>query len=197
MVARIHGTLVIAPSVPRLPSAATDPGKVGQEGDADADDEAADASRAVAGAAEIPFVPAAQRARAEPVEDDSIVVVGQRRPKKRKRAPKVTKTEQGSEPVEAFDYGAVSNILDDDPEPEVEDASAAKKRKKKQGAYHCAVMDVCWRAEMVVCHSCWLPVRRLPRAPACSRPAEERQPDTDVPVDKIWLTWRSYLIYRG
>lgn len=124
---------MIAPSVPRLPSAAGSPGGVKQE--ADADDEAANASPAVASATEIPFVPSAQRSRAEHVEDDSIVVVGQRRPKKRKRAPKSTKPEEGSEPVEAFDYGAVSNILDDEPEPRLEDASAAKKRKKKQGAY--------------------------------------------------------------
>ena len=177
VVARIHGTLVIAPSVPRLPTTAASPDGAMQE--AGPDEETADASPAVAGAAEIPFVPAAQRARAEPVEDDSIVVVGQRRAKKRKRAPKGAKNEEGSEPIEAFDYGAVSNILDEEPEPEVEDASAARKRKKKQGVF-CGALAVRQRAEMVVCCSCGIPVRRLPGTPARSCAAEERKPDTDV-----------------
>ncbi|KZT64247.1 hypothetical protein DAEQUDRAFT_698972 [Daedalea quercina L-15889] len=133
VVARIHGALVIAPSVPRLTStgsSAPDADKVVVKEEAEG---AADAGPAVADGVELPFVPAAQRGKAETVEDDSIVVVGQRRTRKRKRAPKTAKNEDGPEPVEAFDYGTVSNILDEEAEPEAEDAGA-KKRKKKQGA---------------------------------------------------------------
>ncbi|KAH9922677.1 uncharacterized protein B0H18DRAFT_1017430 [Fomitopsis serialis] len=135
LVARIHGTLVIAPSVPAVETSGSpvpDANKAVKEG-ADADGEgAADSGPAVEEAVEIPFVPAAQRTRTEAVEDDSIVVVGQRRGKKRKRVAKGAKGD-GAEAVEAFDYGAVSNILDEEPEPDAEDAGA-KKRKKKQVA---------------------------------------------------------------
>ncbi|KAH9829634.1 uncharacterized protein C8Q71DRAFT_717962 [Rhodofomes roseus] len=132
VVARIHGTLVIAPSVPRAPAVKSS-GSPGPDVSMDGGN-AADSGPALEGAVEIPFVPAAQRGRPEAVEDDSIVVVGQRRAKKRKRVPKSSKDGDEAEAVEAFDYGAVSNILDEEPEPEPEDGGA-KRRKKKQGAF--------------------------------------------------------------
>lgn len=82
-------------------------------------------------AGEVPFIPASQRAKTEVVVDDTIVVVGQAKRKKRKRAPG-EKPAGASVAVQAeeFDYTSVSNILDDG----VEDAAAATvKRKRVKG----------------------------------------------------------------
>lgn len=105
---------------------------------------------------EIPYVPASQRTRTEAVED-SIVVVGQARQKKRKRTKVATDTvevapsaegsatkkarssrdkeltghEDGKGAVsglEPFDFSAVPNILDDN--PNIEDGKK-KQRKTK------------------------------------------------------------------
>jgi len=99
---------------------------------------------------EIPFVPAARRKPAEMVED-SIVVVGQARQKKRKRAVKTIHegplSSRSSADVagrdihqaknsgpdaleESFDFSGVSNILDDN--PDLEDTKKPKKQKKQK-----------------------------------------------------------------
>jgi exosome complex exonuclease RRP6 len=112
---------------------------------------------------EVPYVPAAQRATKQIVEvvDDSIVVVGQARQKKRKRAktdtgadgdgdgdaatadsataglrktPKKEKRDEGEE-VEAFDFGAVPNILDDVPNDEDNRVKRKKKQKQVKGLF--------------------------------------------------------------
>ncbi|KAH9933267.1 ribonuclease H-like domain-containing protein [Amylocystis lapponica] len=129
VLARIHGALVIAPSVPGVPVRAEA-----------AEDESAAAEEGPAGAieTEMAFVPAAQRqeARREPVED-TIVVVGQAQAKKRKRssakAAKAAAGEEAEGGVEEFDYGAVSNILDEGSEPETGD-QGRKKKKRGKGA---------------------------------------------------------------
>jgi exosome complex exonuclease RRP6 len=99
---------------------------------------------------EIPFIPAPQRSIIVPNEEqDTIVVVGQAR-KKRKRpkaspdgvdatSGKKTKVINGAETKdddegEAFDFSAVPNILDDN--PNMGDATKTKKkreRKEKKG----------------------------------------------------------------
>ena len=106
---------------------------------------------------EIPYVPAAQRARANaPPVDDTIVVVGQPKKKKRKRAAAEKageNDEAGSggagavkeeveEEVAAFDYATAPNILDDGSDHEVADVRSAKKKRKQHGEFafeHCVV----------------------------------------------------------
>ena len=110
-------------------------------------------------AVEIPFVPTAQR-NATQIVDDSIVVVGQARQKKRKR-PKATvdeadllhsadilnttktkqesvnpavKDEEPNDVKEKFDFSEVPNILDNNPDLE-ESTIKKKKQKNKNGVY--------------------------------------------------------------
>jgi exosome complex exonuclease RRP6 len=102
---------------------------------------------------EIPFVPASQRKPTQVVED-SIVVVGQARQRKRKRTkaaaedasalrsadgfngkktqdeqPNTSKVEVPGDEEEPFDFSTVPNILDNNPNSE---ASSVKKKKRKQ-----------------------------------------------------------------
>ncbi|KZT60275.1 hypothetical protein CALCODRAFT_523031 [Calocera cornea HHB12733] len=128
---KVHSSLFLAPTV-HLPSAAPAP-------------------TSAAATAEVPFVPKSARQAKEPEDDrNTIVVVGQKRNKKRKRelqlddivaasasaspAPEQagtddlaedefpkTSTEDG-----AFDYAALPNLLDDDP------ATLGKKIKKQK-----------------------------------------------------------------
>ncbi|KAF7330926.1 Exosome complex exonuclease RRP6 [Mycena venus] len=153
VVARIHSALVIVPSMPVVDSAAASQG-------ADSIPTQNLGETAHGMQVEVPYVPAAQRTTKQIVEvvDDSIVVVGQARQKKRKRAKtdtgvdgdaaeggatppedspkKVAKKEKrdagdGDGEVEAFDYSAVPNLLDD--VPNGEDMRVKKKKKQKQG----------------------------------------------------------------
>lgn len=87
---------------------------------------------------EVPFVPAAQRLKREDV-DDSLVVVGQSKQKKRKRTggaeqststSKKPKSVSGSE--EPFDFSSVPNVLDQLPDTQ-EDTRVKKKGKQKKG----------------------------------------------------------------
>jgi exosome complex exonuclease RRP6 len=109
---------------------------------------------------EVPYVPAAQRQQKN-IVDDSIVVVGQARQKKRKRVKSSAhdtdpgsaavpvmnaetsaearqtealkrKGQRSSTPQESFDYSAVPNILDDVPTPE-RDSTSRKKKKQNKG----------------------------------------------------------------
>ena len=110
---------------------------------------------------EIPFVPAAQRKPTETVED-AIVVVGQARQKKRKRAVKTTHEDplsprpsadaagsdihqaKNSGPdilEESFDFSGIPNILDDN--PDLEDTKKPKKQKKhKHGKYSASMASL-------------------------------------------------------
>jgi exosome complex exonuclease RRP6 len=117
---------------------------------------AMETSATVSGMIEIPYVPASQR-RLQVIEEDSIVVVGQPRPKKRKR-PKAAVLE--SEPtskegsvdrssankdkaqqiLEPFDYSTVPNILDDAPGPETEPEMKRKKRKGGKSKGTCGAL---------------------------------------------------------
>ncbi|KAJ7699641.1 ribonuclease H-like domain-containing protein [Mycena rosella] len=146
VVARIHSALVIVPSMP-----VTVPGPDSAQGQA--------GEPAHGMQVEVPYVPAAQRTtKIAEVVDDSIVVVGQARQKKRKRVkadaggevdgeadgdaptPKASKkgkrTSEGegegadAGDSEAFDFAAVPNILDD--VPNGEDMRVKKKKKQKQ-----------------------------------------------------------------
>lgn len=97
---------------------------------------------------EMPYVPASQRNITQ-VVDDSIVVVGQVRQKKRKRAKATTvgtdasaeaSNEVGRKEVipndesatfeQPFDFSAVPNILDDN--PNIEDSKKKRKQKKQK-----------------------------------------------------------------
>lgn len=118
---------------------------------------------------EVPFVPAAARKPKvlEPHIDDTIVVVGQTRAKKRKRNSKKFAEQQGetresataagaeekvasmskaqgreeepdaememaSDEQDDFDFSAVPNILDDDPDSEAQERRTKQKRPKRQ-----------------------------------------------------------------
>lgn len=120
--------MVIAPVAPALPptaapvTAATEPAVATEE--------------TLHGQVEVPFVPAGQRHSAqaasasEPVKD-SIVVVGkaQRTNRKRMKADVGAKVSQ----TEEFDYSAVSNILDEESEPEQPEAIDASRKRKQKG----------------------------------------------------------------
>ncbi|RDB15305.1 Exosome complex exonuclease rrp6 [Hypsizygus marmoreus] len=141
LVARINSTLVIVPSAPKILRERKE--VVLQEDIA--------LQTSTPGApdmqVEMPYVPAAQR-RTTQVVEDSIVVVGQARQKKRKRTksapegvepslsaegsgPKKTRQQGNGSKDEpgTFDFSAVPNILDDNPNTE---DSKKKKRQKKQ-----------------------------------------------------------------
>jgi exosome complex exonuclease RRP6 len=109
------------------------------------DSKVSDQDSNAAAQAEIPYIPPAQRQsilNTDPNADDSIVVVGQR-PKKRKRKgatselvdspatavepKKRVKSENEGEALEPFDFDAAPNILDE-PGPM---APPAKKRREK------------------------------------------------------------------
>lgn len=113
----------------------------------------------IPGQIEIPFVPAEKRnAKTEAIED-TIVVVGQPRQKKRKRVKatdangEVTESasssqlskkakkkdpegEQSEADIEPFDYASAPNLLDESPAVDTKlDSKAAKKGKLKKGTY--------------------------------------------------------------
>lgn len=111
---------------------------------------------------EIPYIPASQRHPAHTIED-SIVVVGQARQKKRKRTkvapdgpaalPSAESSNVGGTPQQQqnagsnddppteesvpFDFSAVPNILDDNPNSE----ETKKKRQRKQKHGMCILYD--------------------------------------------------------
>ncbi|EKM49624.1 uncharacterized protein PHACADRAFT_214164 [Phanerochaete carnosa HHB-10118-sp] len=126
VVSRIHGSLAIAPSVPKIvaPAAAA----------------VAEQAEEVPGQVEMPFVPASERqetARTVTAETakDSIVVVGQSQRKKRKRVAAVNVEREG-EVEETFDYSTVSNILDEGSDHEPEAVGGGRKRRQKtQGRF--------------------------------------------------------------
>ncbi len=139
IVARIHGELTIAPTAPSMPppsTATTSENQTTVE---------VKSEIAVSEQVEIPFVPASERQQTKLVtttttEKDTIVVVGKPQRKKRKKERKAADASgTGSPQLEseeaadatAFDYSAVSNILDEasDHEP---DASVGSGRKRKQ-----------------------------------------------------------------
>ena len=126
---RIHSALVIAPSISPMQT----PAHAAETMDAETGQPVLTAEVSESGMEEMAFVPAAQRQNAsrEPVVDDTIVVVGQTRTKKRKRPAKAAATEAvaAGEDEEMFDFETVSNILDEGSEPEVAD-----KRMRKKGA---------------------------------------------------------------
>ncbi|KAF7331658.1 Exosome complex exonuclease RRP6 [Mycena kentingensis (nom. inval.)] len=135
---RIHSALVVIPSMPSATptTAAT----------ATTMDDASEPEEAMP--LEIPYVPAAHRTTkpAAEVVDDSIVVVGQARTKKRKRAktddaetaeeskPRASKKSSPTpQAEEGFDFSSVPNILDDVPNDEETRAKKKKKGKKDRG----------------------------------------------------------------
>ena len=115
---------------------------------------------------EIPFVPAAERqTKVATVVEDTIVVVGQPRQKKRKRtkaagvddetkvpAPAVQPSKKARSKdgeaskseadIEPFDYANTSNLLDDSPAVDTDiNSKASKKGKFKKGASHLDVYE--------------------------------------------------------
>jgi len=97
----------------------------------------------IPGQVEIPYIPSNQRqSHFAPVSDDTIVLVGQARQKKRKRTkPKVIDNSsigdrENSGDDEIFDYATVPNLLDD-VKPAPEDLSTRKKKKQKDAKGTC------------------------------------------------------------
>ena len=95
---------------------------------------------------EMPFIPASQRRLVKPDVDDTVVVIGQARQKKRKRSRnqvnqdstgiKVTSHDEESskledEEEEPFDYNSVPNILDNSTE---HIASGPIRKQRRKGA---------------------------------------------------------------
>ncbi|KAF8148190.1 hypothetical protein B0H34DRAFT_737252 [Crassisporium funariophilum] len=144
LVRRINRSFVMAPPVPQIASTTPHaPVQSGQEIDEFSGMQV-----------EIPYVPASQRPTKRLKEEtDTIVVVGQAR-QKRKRAGKAAETSAGVEdesgPVkgkqkqkaqdesgvtvegqESFDFSAVPNILDDN--PDVEDRKRKRQKKQNKG----------------------------------------------------------------
>jgi hypothetical protein len=146
-----------------------------------------EAPNAGTGMIEIPYIPASNRQTTQ-IAEDTIIVVGQRQVKKRKRTknttPDVSETAEGTSATkrhkspseddvsECFDYSAVPNILDDLPEPERVDAKPGKGKKKKgpKGAYPVALIvdpwpiPCCRRDEEDRVRQFWSPTQGVPRA---------------------------------
>ncbi|KAG1763058.1 ribonuclease H-like domain-containing protein [Suillus occidentalis] len=146
IVTRIHRTLVIAPNQSQIiqggsqiisQSSASSGSTSTQPAMSVSTMASAEATDGILGQVEIPFIPTDQRQpRLAPVSDDTIVVVGQARQKKRKR---IKTTALGKPPTgdqddtgedEVFDYATVPNLLDDLP-PTPEELDTRKKKKQK------------------------------------------------------------------
>jgi len=97
----------------------------------------------IPGQIEIPFVRSDQRqSQLASIPDDTIVVVGQARQKKRKRTkskglrdPSTMDGENTAED-EIFDYATMPNILDDVP-PEPEELNTRRKKRQKDAKGAC------------------------------------------------------------
>ncbi|KAF8184172.1 hypothetical protein BJ912DRAFT_975089 [Pholiota molesta] len=146
LVAKINRSFVVASTAPQVVSATRGPAV--SEANAKVDE--------VTGMqVEVPYVPAAQRStkRVEVVEQDTIVTVGQARQKRKRKAgegkeqagsgvledgassdskPNAKKTPVGA--VELFDFAAVPNILDDN--PDMEDRKKKRQRKQNKGNFY-------------------------------------------------------------
>jgi len=145
LVARINSKLVIVPTVPTTP--ATDPSSALEIKDMEHDQANIDGVQGMQ--VEIPYLPVAQRRTIQAREQkDTIVVVGQAKQKKRKRIKGVvedlklsTQTGKGKvhdddandtrEESQPFDFSAVPNMLDGN--PDIEDVNRRKKKQKKKG----------------------------------------------------------------
>ncbi|KAJ3823275.1 ribonuclease H-like domain-containing protein [Lentinula raphanica] len=138
IVARIHSTLVIAPSASKLTRGPfTKATTVTHDSTSLLKDTQEDETLSPEVQVEIPFVPSASRATnhgttAEP--SDTIVIVGQVRQKKRKRVKTVpnpgdgSPKEDGSSAI-SFDFASAPNILDTAPPTE---QTAVPRKKAKQ-----------------------------------------------------------------
>ncbi|KIK48040.1 hypothetical protein CY34DRAFT_21042 [Suillus luteus UH-Slu-Lm8-n1] len=146
IVTRIHRTLVIAPNQSQITQVGSQIISQSSASSGSASTQptmsvptmaSAEATDGILGQVEIPFIPTDQRQpRLAPVSDDTIVVVGQARQKKRKR---IKTTALGKPPTrdqddtgedEVFDYATVPNLLDDLP-PTPEELDTRKKKKQK------------------------------------------------------------------
>ncbi|KAG2060695.1 hypothetical protein BDR06DRAFT_986839 [Suillus hirtellus] len=146
LVTRIHRTLVIAPNQPQITQVGSQIVSQSSVSSGSASTQPAipfssmapaEAPDGILGQVEIPFIPTDQRQpRLAPVSDDTIVVVGQARQKKRKRIKTTvlgkpqTRDQDDMGEDEAFDYATVPNLLDDLP-PAPEELDTRKKKKQK------------------------------------------------------------------
>lgn len=145
LVTRIHSTLSIAPSVPKRVGVESQEHAIPMQVDETTQDDAIEMQ------AEIPFIPASQRQPREAIED-TLVVVGQARQKKRKRvAPadidngtpgtevtssKKSKSGEGESAdrdPEPFDFASVPNVLDQVPAIHGDNNVKRKGKQKKGG----------------------------------------------------------------
>lgn len=143
LVTRIHRTLIIAPNQPQIIQTGSQTISQSSVSSGSVSTQPAmpvsltEAPDGIPRQVEIPFIPTDHRQpRLAPVSDDTIVVVGQARQKKRKRN---TTTVLGKTPTgdqddtgedEVFDYATVPNLLDDLP-PASEELDTRKKKKQK------------------------------------------------------------------
>ena len=134
---RIHNGLIVAPSMPQVPKPSVAATTIAEDVERMTGVGEGSSTQSLE-QAEIPYVPASQRQKPVTItEDDSIVVVGQTRQKKRKRAPKTTLPTDIASPIEAsetesFDFASVPNVLDDGSDHEVTEDSR-KKKSRGQG----------------------------------------------------------------
>jgi exosome complex exonuclease RRP6 len=154
LVARIHRTLVIAPTTPMVNQTLFETIAQSSVGSTSVTSHSAmlaivplDApdNATIPGQVEIPYIPSNQRqSHFAPVSDDTIVLVGQARQKKRKRTkPKVIDNSsigdrENSGDDEVFDYATVPNLLDD-VKPAPEDLSTRKKKRQKDAKGTCSI----------------------------------------------------------
>ncbi|KAL0578562.1 exosome nuclease subunit [Marasmius crinis-equi] len=156
VVSRIHRTLVIAPSASKVATTSTN---IVTEASTTTNDDL-DNDEGVLPAAvqpEVPFVPSSQRIPNETMEDDSIVIVGQTKQKKRKRAKAAEANGEPSTesdtrrkkrvkspapdgtdavPQEAFDFDSVPNVLDEPPAAEDPRPKKRGKAKAKEKSFY-------------------------------------------------------------
>ncbi|KAG2130661.1 ribonuclease H-like domain-containing protein [Suillus bovinus] len=138
LVTRIHRTLIIQIGSQTVSQSSVSSGSASTQSTMPVSTMAsAEAPDGILGQAEIPFIPTDQRQpRLAPVSDDTIVVVGQARQKKRKRIKTTVlgKSQSGDQDDtgedEVFDYTTVPNLLDDLP-PAPEELDMRKKKKQK------------------------------------------------------------------
>ncbi|KAI0030263.1 ribonuclease H-like domain-containing protein [Vararia minispora EC-137] len=125
---RVHSNLAIVPSVPP-PQDLSDPTP---------SELTMESAPLVGATSEIAYVPALQRQAIKPEVDDTIVVVGQTKKRRKRATVEETRAEKSSRrfPVETatditpFDYASAPNILDDEPE-QVTEAPRKNKRVKR------------------------------------------------------------------
>jgi len=132
----------------------------------------------------MPFIPAAYRPTKRVIaeEQDTIVVVGKARQKRKRKVEKkssvepersLTVTEGAAIPgdgAEPFDFSAAPNILDDN--PDIEDSNIKRKRQKKQNKGESRRLQIFYSSSRLNTTSFTTRWRLLWRLPGTSKGAQ-------------------------